>query len=113
MILSLYLAEKVEAYPMAMVFLFLKNDISYCAPEGIQSDLWSFNITSRHWTWLSGCSIVDDVGSYGGLPSTVYPTSRSFAASWFSIISGTPMCWIYGGYHYETQSYDGLLGDMW
>ena len=61
------------------------------------NDLWEFDPSTAHWTWMSGSSTPDAKGVYGNLGVAAagnVPGSRSEAASW---IDANGNFWLFGG----------------
>jgi hypothetical protein len=85
------------------------------------NDLWVFNplAGSGEWTWVSGSSTTNTVGSYGTIgqaqPGNV-PGARAGAVSW---IDSAGNLWLFGGYCYnETNgtagtACNGAFNDLW
>lgn len=75
------------------------------------SDLWSYNETTRQWTWVSGPNTGNGDGTYGAQGSAAVgnlPSSRKNSATWTDA-AGT--LWLFGGYHDGTGN--GYLNDLW
>lgn len=66
------------------------------ASSGTRNDLWKWDGTN--WTWVSGSSAFNQVGSYGELwvasPSNV-PGARASSVGW---VDGIGALWLFGGY---------------
>jgi N-acetylneuraminic acid mutarotase len=74
------------------------------------NDLWKYS--GGQWTWVSGSSVGDKVGSYGtlGTPSpTNAPGGRGNGVSWRDSAGNL---WLFGGYGYDSTSI-GFLNDLW
>jgi len=76
---------------------------------GILNDLWSYNIATSEWTWVSGSKIRNQNGVYGtqGVPDTAnHPGSRwETNASW---VSDDNSLWFFGG----LDAFD-VWNDLW
>jgi len=68
---------------------------------GRLNDLWTYNITSNEWTWISGSSSINQSGVYGTIgdynPNNI-PSSRTDPVSW--IINES--LYLFGGYGYDS-----------
>lgn len=78
------------------------------------SDLWSFDPTTKEWTWVSGSSAMNDyAGTYGaqnvGSVNNKPPT-RFGASGW--IDSATGLFWLFGG-GYDNAGTTSGLNDLW
>jgi hypothetical protein len=75
---------------------------------GYLNDLWTYNVTSTEWSWLTGSKIANTRGIYGtlGSSSTGYnPGSRSdFPMVYHPRLH---VIYLYGGYGYDSA---GTLG---
>jgi N-acetylneuraminic acid mutarotase len=78
------------------------------------NDLWQFNPTMGLWTWVSGSSGGDPLGTYGtkGLASPANaPGGRAHASSW---IDSAGTLWLFGGSGFATSYLaPGELNDLW
>lgn len=68
-------------------------------------DLWTYNISSKMWTWVSGSQALGQPASYGtqGIPydpSVHFPGSRWGGALW---ADNNGSLWLFGG----------IIGDLW
>ncbi len=80
--------------------------------SGNLNDLWKYSPTTGYWTWMSGSSSVDQVGTYGTqgtAASTNVPGSRDESISW---IDSSGNLWLFGGFGYDTTS-SSYLNDLW
>jgi hypothetical protein len=80
---------------------------------GYLNDLWRYEPISGQWTWTSGASAVNQVGSYGtqGTPDAAnVPGGRYGSVSW---IDGFGRLWLFGGYGYDSAGSIGYLNDLW
>jgi N-acetylneuraminic acid mutarotase len=80
---------------------------------GYLNDLWRYEPVSGQWTWTSGASLVNQVGSYGtlGTPdATNVPGGRYGSVSW---VDGFGRLWLFGGYGYDSVGSVGYLNDLW
>lgn len=75
------------------------------------NDLWKYS--NGEWTWMSGSSSPDQVGTYGtqgtAAPSNV-PEARYGAVSWADA-SGN--LWLFGGANYDETGGGGTFDDLW
>ena len=81
--------------------------------QGAYNDLWTYDTTTREWTWVSGSSTVDQAGSYGtqGIPSpSNVPGARIYTVSWIDL-SGN--LWLFGGIGQDFSGNGGELSDLW
>ncbi len=73
------------------------------------NDLWYFNTQNNEWTWVSGSSTGNDLGSYGiiNVPSSSnMPPSRFGVSMW---VQPTGTLWVWGG----MDSLNNRFSDMW
>ncbi len=85
------------------------TDINYYGP-GYHDDLWKWDGTN--WTWISGSTLTDPVGTYGtkGVPNPAnVPGGRAGAVSW---IDSSGDMWLFGGYTYLSYS-SCYFNDLW
>jgi len=79
--------------------------------QGNLNDLWKYS--NGEWTWMSGSSSPDQVGTYGtqgtAAPSNV-PEARYGAVSWADA-SGN--LWLFGGANYDETGGGGTFDDLW
>jgi uncharacterized repeat protein (TIGR03803 family) len=91
--------------------LWLFGGYGYAASDvGYLNDLWRWDGTN--WTWVSGSSVGNQVGSYGiqGMPgATNIPGSRGYAVSWKD---SSDDLWLFGGGGYSASG-QGVLNDLW
>lgn len=82
------------------------------AGAGYLNDMWSYNITTGNWTWLSGPNTVNQTGTYGsiGVASPANnPGARHSAASWRDAFGNY---WMFGGYGFDITMVNHL-NDLW
>ena len=85
-------------------------------PLTFLNDLWTYNPTSRQWTWVSGSSSTNAYGTYGtqGVPTAAnVPSSRTGAVSWRDAAGNL---WLFGGFGEDSghsDFYGGYLNDLW
>ena len=77
------------------------------------NDIWSYNIASKAWTYVSGGADLNVPASYGNLNATApgnYPGAR-----WGAIgrLDSLGNLWLFGGYGYDSTGTLGLLNDLW
>ena len=83
-------------------------------PGQYYADLWKFNPATNEWIWMKGPGNFNLAGNYGtiNVPSpTNNPGCRGYGEmSW---VDNNNNLWLYGGYGYDADSVQGLLGDLW
>ncbi|MBK9965891.1 MAG: hypothetical protein IPP07_13695 [Holophagales bacterium] len=95
--------------------LWLFGGYGYSAGDsGWLNDLWRFDPVPGQWTWMSGSSDADQVGTYGSLgtpaPGNV-PGARSSSVSWTDA-SGN--LWLFGGGTYLASASSYVrFNDLW
>jgi N-acetylneuraminic acid mutarotase len=87
------------------LWLFGGFGYSSSSSQGSFDDLWTYNISSKIWTWVSGSQALNQPVSYGtqGVPydpSVHFPGCRSGGALW---ADNNGFLWLFGG----------ILGDLW
>jgi hypothetical protein len=79
---------------------------------GALNDLWKFD--GAHWTWVSGSSTGNQVGTYGtkGTPAGMnVPGARFGSISWTDPAGNL---WLFGGFGYDSVgTTTGDLNDLW
>ena len=77
---------------------------------GYLNDLWKFNGTN--WTWVSGSSTMNQIGTYVAIGEAGTPGSRYGSVSW---IDSSGNMWLFGGNGYDSTLSDGpgYLNDFW
>ncbi len=81
--------------------------------QGELNDLWKFDAESIQWTWVSGNSTVNKMGTYGTqgtAKSSNVPGSRDGSGSW---IDSSGNLWLLGGWGYDSVGSLGELNDLW
>jgi N-acetylneuraminic acid mutarotase len=94
--------------------LYLFGGFGFDATTGPVSlnDVWSYNITSRQWTYHKGNTAGNQPGSYGTMNTSASgnnPGGREAAYGWFA---GGKL-WLYGGYGYDASTGNRYLNDLW
>lgn len=79
-------------------------------PGGTLDDLWTYNLTTGLWTWVSGSNTGNVSGSYGSGVGNGVPGSRESAAAWRDNAGNL---WMFGGSGYDGTGNPGFLGDLW
>ena len=77
------------------------------------NDLWTYNPSTRQWTWLNGDSVLNKQPVYGtqGIPSNAStPGARRQGASWTDA-SGN--LWLFGGYTVPSLNNTIWYADLW
>jgi len=81
--------------------------------DGFMNDLWRYKPSSNEWTWVSGDSILNEVGVYGTIripdPSNK-PGARDFSAYW---TDHRGELWLFGGDGYGASGRPSVLNDLW
>ena len=83
--------------------LQVKSVIFFCKTitqvSGAFNDLWSYDLTTGLWTWLSGDKIVNQAGSYGmaGVPAVENVIASRLSHS--MVLDGISIAiFVFGGY---------------
>lgn len=77
------------------------------------NDLWSYDVTSNQWTWVSGSNVPNVAGSYGTqgtAASSNVPGARVGASAWSDRAGNL---WLLGGYGLDQAGQPGELNDLW
>ena len=93
-------------------WLFGGNGEAQSGTGGSLNDLWMFN-PIQGWTWVSGSTGLDQVGSYGvkNTPSVNnVPGARQFSSGW---IDANNNLWVFGGQGYDSSGHLGYMNDLW
>ena len=86
---------------------------------GPLNDLWSFDPSSREWTWVAGNDTTNNIpgegpggtyGTKGTLSASNYPGGRVGASTWTDW-SGD--LWLFGGNGFDANNYLNNLNDLW
>ena len=80
---------------------------------GYLNDLWRYTPSSGQWTWISGSSAENAIGTYGSqgiAASANVPGARYSASSW---MDSSGNLWLFGGYGYDSAGGAGRLNDLW
>lgn len=80
---------------------------------GLLNDLWKYDITAGHWTWMKGSNAPDQHGTYGtkGIASSGNtPGARQNAVSWKD---GSGNLWLFGGVGQPASGAVNYLNDLW
>ena len=84
------------------------------AQWGYLNDLWKYDLSTGHWTWISGFlgslesrNRVGDPGTKGSASSGNYPGGTAWSASW---VSNDGELWIFGGTGYIGSGDPGTFG---
>ena len=66
------------------------------------NDLWSFNINTNKWTWVSGNETGNQYGIYESLDEStlLIPGSRHSSISWIH----NETLWLFGGAGYDNST---------
>lgn len=85
---------------------------------GWLNDLWKFNLATKEWTWVTGCTTFGAgcspgiSGTQGVSSTTNTPGARQNASGW---IDSSGNLWLFGGNGVDASSegYSGILNDLW
>jgi Bacterial Ig domain/PA14 domain/Secretion system C-terminal sorting domain/Galactose oxidase, central domain len=80
--------------------------------SGNLNDLWKYNIQSNEWVWVSGDSVINDIGVYGtnGIAASGNkPGARTGSIGW---ADQTGNLWLFGGYRFVPAPF-GYYNDLW
>lgn len=96
------------------LWLFGGDGIDGEGVRGVLNDLWKYDISTNHWTWMSGSNQANKYGSYGqqGVPTNnTIPGARHhrIPISW---ADRNGNFWLMGGDGYA-QNTKGILNDVW
>jgi N-acetylneuraminic acid mutarotase len=95
------------------LWLFGGQGLDANGTAGALNDLWVFSSSNGGWIWVSGSSLVDAAGVYGGLGTASAanaPGSRQAANAW---IDPSGMLWLFGGQGRDAAGATGALNDLW
>lgn len=96
--------------------LWLFGGAQYNADGSVSAlfdDLWSYNPATSQWTWVSGSSTPNTIGTYGTQGSAAtgnVPGARAAATAW---IDASGNLWLLGGYGLDQKGASGELNDLW
>lgn len=96
-----------------ILWLFGGQQINSSGVSELFNDLWSYDPTTKLWTWVSGASSPNAAGSYGteGTAATTnVPGSRTAAMGW---VDSAGNLWLMGGSGTDQGGSSGLLNDLW
>lgn len=74
------------------------------------NDVWSYNINTQEWTWVSGDPNGNNEGFYGEKlvsSSDNLPPSRSGSISWYD--DKNKILYLYGGYYKDNDGNECML----
>ncbi|HEY0747230.1 MAG TPA: kelch repeat-containing protein [Steroidobacteraceae bacterium] len=96
------------------LLLFGGNGQASNGSGGWLNDLWSYDSTANQWTWVSGSSTTNVVGTYGSLSVGAagnVPGARFQSVGW---IDAADHLWLFGGYGRDRTTNDGFqpLNDL-
>ena len=97
------------------LWLFGGNGLDSTGPGINLNDLWEYDPTTLEWTWVSGSSTGNQLGTYGTKgtadPLNV-PGAREGAVSW---LDSSGNLWLFGGRGYDStlSTYVAWLNDLW
>ena len=84
------------------------------ANGALMNDLWSYDMNTNLWTWVSGTISYNSPGDYTNLnaDSTVeFPSGRRNAVTWYDV--GSQKLWLFGGDGLDSTGAPGKLNDLW
>jgi len=101
-------------------WLFGGSGFDSTGKQGVLNDLWSFNPSTKQWTWVSGSNVCTSAtgatgqpGVYGtlGVASAAnVPGGRGNSVTW-TTSDGT--LWLFGGSGFDSTDHAGALNDLW
>src|SRR5467141_174353 len=95
------------------VWLFGGFGYDSAGTTGLLNDLWTYDIATNQWTWISGSNTVNQTGNYGTLgnaAATNVPGARQASTS-FIDLSGK--FWLFGGFDLDSKGNPAALNDLW
>lgn len=93
--------------------LWMLGGQEYFSAQQRSNDLWSYDIATNQWTWVTGSDQADQNGVYGtkGIASsTNTPGARQASITWTDA-SGN--FWLFGGYGFPESGTHSYLNDLW
>jgi hypothetical protein len=77
------------------------------------NDLWKYDTTNQHWTWVGGSAITDQSGSYGteGIAASGNAPGWRYQSAAWSDQEGN--LWLFGGTGADAEGNEGSLNDLW
>ena len=91
-------------------FWLLGGAAGSAGPSGLLDDLWTYNLSTGLWTWVSGSNTGNVAGAYGTGVGNGVPGSRESAAAWRDNAGNL---WMFGGSGDDATGNGGALGDLW
>jgi N-acetylneuraminic acid mutarotase len=83
------------------------------AGYGSLNDLWKYSPSSSQWTWVSGSSDINAVGSFGTMGTAAagnVPGARNSSVAW---IDASDNLWLLGGSGSSSTSANANFNDLW
>eukprot|EP00035_Acanthoeca_spectabilis_P004091 m.98614 g.98614 ORF g.98614 m.98614 type:complete len:443 (+) comp12440_c0_seq1:3423-4751(+) len=98
-----------EAFRGALWFLGGENGDEQ---DGMRNDLWSYNLTTKLWTWEAGDMGYNGTAVYGklGLPAFDNTPGARYAGQAFTL--GGKL-WTFGGFSLDSEGGFGYMNDVW
>ena len=99
---------KLDASGNVWVFGGFGCDSSASCSNNLLNDLWTYNIGTGTWTWVSGAKTGNQAGSYGTLGTAAasnVPPGRQASVGW---IDGSGNFWMFGGFTSGTNGFNDL-----
>ena len=80
---------------------------------GYFNDLWEFDIATHQWAWITGSSVLNQIGAYGYIhvPHTGNTPGGRWGAVGWADRNGN--LWLFGGGGYDATGTNGLFNDLW
>lgn len=99
--------------PSGKLWLFGGMGYDSVGANGAINDLWSFDLATQQWTWVSGSNTTNQLGVYGTKgqadPSNV-PGARYRGITW---IDADGRLWLFGGWGLASVGSLLYLNDLW
>jgi hypothetical protein len=86
---------------------------SVSSTPGLLNDLWTFNLSTNQWTWVSGSKTINQSGTYGTLgvaANSNVPGSRQASMCWLDAAGNF---WLFGGFDLDSKGNPDALNDLW
>jgi N-acetylneuraminic acid mutarotase len=86
---------------------------SVSSTPGLLNDLWTYNVNTNQWTWVSGSKTINQSGTYGALgvaANANVPGSRQASMCW---LDASGNFWLFGGFDLDSKGNPDALNDLW
>lgn len=80
--------------------------------QGYLNDLWKFNPSTNHWTWIKGDSSTQQYSLYGTLGIAAAGNKPGAAYASVSWTDNSGNLWLFGGFGYTDNDF-GFLNTLW